>query len=86
MDDWRPIETAPKDGTPILTAARESIQDSKAPKPFYAVAYWVVETAEHWEWVDDKTKKLVEVDNSHWSNWELPEAWMPITPHLTNVR
>lgn len=78
MEDWQPIETAPKDGTPVLLFAGASIQHDSAPKPFFHVSRWVNETRERWEPKSEWELVRVIEDASHWESWELPSHWMPL--------
>jgi len=75
---WQPIETAPKDGTPVLLFAEASIQHDSAPKPFVHVSRWVRETREWWEPKSAWKMRLVVEDASHWESWEIPTRWMPL--------
>jgi hypothetical protein len=78
MAEWQPIETAPKDGTWIVTLAPESIQNGDGPKPFVSTAKWVQETREYWQSAGPRKQELVTEDASHWSDWEDPTHWMPL--------
>lgn len=77
-DEWQPIETAPRDGTWIVVLMSESTQDKDMPSPCVATARWVRETTKHWEQIRPTKKELVELDTSHWSNYENPTHWRPL--------
>ena len=62
--EWRPIETAPKDGTRILLAYKGGIQQG----------YWLDNSDKQWPWSGWKIcDQQVPVNSYH-----KPEAWMPI--------
>lgn len=78
MDEWQPIETAPRDGTWIVVLIPESIQDDSAPSPLVETARWIKEEVEVWRYQDSETKKRILEDRSHWSNREEPTHWTPL--------
>jgi hypothetical protein len=74
MSEWQPIETAPKDGTPILAYG-----EPHSGEPPFGVVRWIAETHEWWERVDAKTKKLVSEEAGYWDGAGiLPSFWMPL--------
>jgi hypothetical protein len=75
--DWRPIDTAPKDGTWIVALAPESFQQDGYPSPYVFTTRWNEEVLEHWERADRETMKLRVTDWSHWEGHEEPTHWMP---------
>ncbi len=85
MSDWRPIETAPKDGSWIVLLIPESCQDSSRPRPWVETARWVDEKREVWELVSPMLKELKIDDASHWSCYEDPAYWQPL-PFASTVK
>lgn len=73
--EWQPIETAPKDGSYVLTFV---------PKPWNGLTIkplrWEEEVTLTWEDVDATTRERRETDSSHWSTYEEPTHWMPLPP------
>ena len=66
--EWRPIETAPKDGTRILLAYKGGIQQG----------YWLDNSDKQWPWSGWKIcDQQVPVNSYH-----KPEAWMPIPSYM----
>lgn len=74
---WQPIETAPRDGSPILifdpTQAPSSSTESQSGKvvtyddPRYAIGYWRVwKTSGEWMWGNRN------------SSYVSPTHWMPL--------
>lgn len=78
MSDWKPIETAPKDGTWILVTGDVYDPLSDGP-PHVRFTRWVSETTEHWEQVSARRQELVSEDTSHWDCCDMqPTHWMPL--------
>lgn len=78
MSEWKPIETAPKDGTFVLLYS----PDAKEPSIFvgYFISHvdgdeWFSEW--HDAWVDDGAKVISDVTLTHWM--PLPERPEPLT-------
>lgn len=74
MSEWQPIETAPTDGTWVLTSDGKHIWSNR----------WIRETTEYWETVSRDTKKLRREESGRWDEWpdaaEYPTHWMPLPP------
>ena len=75
MSEWQPIETAPKDGAPILiwqpeNAQFDQINDCKFDDPRYAIGYWRVWAKSEWAaaWGN---RNQAHVNPTHWM--PLPE-------------
>lgn len=65
MEDWRPIETAPRDGTLLLVAYPESYGHRRYRLAYWATGSWGAVT-EGWS---DQWRQLRSTD---------PGYWMPI--------
>jgi hypothetical protein len=95
MTDWQPIETAPKDGTKILTCGLGhgnkigSHEAFEKPSPMYGIAYW--------SWYDDTRDvevspglfrkepcRVLEMWRTEWSY--VPTHWtaLPEMPEVTD--
>lgn len=74
---WKPIESAPKDGTWIVAITPESIEDGR-PSPFVFTTRWIETKVAYWEQEDADTQKRVIKDESHWADYESPTHWMPL--------
>lgn len=77
MDDWKPIESAPKDGSYVIVTGPRYSDEHLPP---FSLAKWEEEFIEEWVYENSHTKKLFKVDHSHW-NYEcgiFPTHWMPL--------
>lgn len=83
MTDWKPIDTAPKDGTWIMALSHDSVQDSNVPGPFVFTTRWIDDKEAYWEQVDGDTMKQCIRDCSHWYGHECPAYWSHL-PELTD--
>ena len=68
MSDWQPIETAPKDGTPILGWA----PDSELANPVHYAVIWWFQWTELGGWVREGDEYDIAADPTHWM--PLPDA------------
>src|SRR3990167_1984817 len=76
MTDWQPIETAPKDGKPILSYCASGYDEQP-----YSVIWWHAEIHEWWETVATDTKKLRSEAAGYWAGGEnYPTHWLPLPP------
>lgn len=78
MSDWRPIETAPRDGTWVLVLGDRY---KNTDRPAVAPSRWIAETTERWEYVSDTRQELRTEDSSHWdydAEVYAPTHWMPL--------
>jgi hypothetical protein len=62
MSEWRPIETAPKDGNWFL-AWGDPHSEEEAP---FGPCRWHATVYERWEQVDKTTMKLVVDEDGYW--------------------
>lgn len=95
-DDWRPIETAPKDGTVILLARAGESGPFGSEGEVYAGAHCPLVKGEAWPWVllehvarpditgccDRENDERIEVNG-----WQLeaPTHWQPLPPPPMNT-
>lgn len=67
-DEWQPIETAPKDGTPVLIAAHDNGMSSQ-PR-HVLVAHWSYSFSDDGEWLRDEGEEFSQT-------WP-PTHWQPL--------
>lgn len=77
--EWKPIESAPKDGTWIVALTPESIEEGW-PSPYVFTTRWIKQRSEYWEQIDDDTQRRRVLDSSHWDGYETPTHWIPLPP------
>lgn len=70
MSEWRPIETAPKDGTPILiwqpdNRHHDEIDGCKFDDPRYAIGYWRAWAKSEWD-MGWGNRNQAHVNPTHW--------------------
>ena len=73
MSDWRPIETAPMDGTEILLAVGQRAIE---------IGHWIPGIPSEW---DRRIMRWNLGREGHWSTWNgEPTHWMPlpVSPHV----
>lgn len=74
-EDWQPIETAPKNGRPILVFGEFAGEiTGPAGDPFIGVAIWRGDRTDYpgFEWSAENTDA--------YSGWWKPSHWMPLPP------
>lgn len=70
--NWHPIETAPKDGTPIIVFGRER------GEPRWVTAQWGVWNLRgdvDWRWVegsDREDESIISFEPTHWASLDEP--------------
>jgi len=78
MTDWQPIETAPKDGTEILTI--QMLEGDYFKRQ--AIMYWYLPPAKYrWNLTDDDTMKRFPISPIGYWRGEIylnPTHWMPL--------
>lgn len=79
MSDWRPIETAPKDGTPVLGYCQPRYVESGKPMSFsyQAIIWWRGERYgdSQWKWRLHHSDSAVEP--THWQPLPAPPEDRP---------
>lgn len=83
MGEWKPIETAPKDGTFILVTGPRYMDEHLPP---VAITRWVVSSDEWWEQISATRKELRREDTSSWDSacGLYPTHWQPLPPPPTD--
>lgn len=72
MSEWQPIETAPKDGTPILVFSPYEKRDE--PTNIIVARYGTANGEEFWDYCEEMLSNVSgEIDPS-------PTHWMPLPP------
>lgn len=80
QDGWKPIESAPKDGTWILVIGERFMDEDL---PAIGLTKWEEAESEFWQQTNRKTKKLIVEDRSEW-NLQCgisPTHWQPLPHH-----
>jgi hypothetical protein len=72
-EEWQPIETAPRDGTPIILAGRYSIHYGWFRSEDEPFPWFLIDDLNHY--TRDDGQECIEV-NSGRDSW--PVAWMPM--------
>lgn len=83
MDDWQPIATAPRDGTPVLVYVPEGVSEFPINDDYDAPQFKLMVYVCRWPWGPDAAAKQPE-----WPHWKEaggedfatyePTHWMPL--------
>jgi len=87
MSEWQPMETAPKDGTPILAFLPPEDEPDFERLCDFVVTWW--ETQQHFHLEPSKEhpglyRRVLE-SVGHWVCGSLPICWMPLPPSPQQV-
>lgn len=75
MTEWQPIETAPKDGTPILIWIRDRLYEAMWCEHRFKPSSYIGEDADEDGWWGIR---WAEIDSYGVSPDEMPTHWMPL--------
>jgi hypothetical protein len=70
MSEWQPIETAPKDGTPVLIAECSALIDGRP--------HWYIDTAVNFYELDVREKDVWREREGSDVVCDSPTHWMPL--------
>lgn len=77
MTDWKPMHTAPKDGTLILAYGDKLVFGQQGKT--YGVCWWVRTDYEWWEQVSENRKVRRTEESGYWDGSDVyPDCWQPL--------